>query len=221
MSTANTAIARTVGNSPLVIFIVYTVGKDAEERGYSDWLVKVDNPFFNAIPGVRRYENWVVGEVTAGGPLQWDYFDFQGIESDDALEAVWFNPDLDDFRKEWIRLWGYGRPDPTPILRHAYVMRPIVPISEDAEKPHLVLSAGRGTPPRQADGVFQVESVLAKHFATGGGRGQGWLSPASQGNPLGLDWLALFYGDTPQEATAKVEGLRHPELVRLDARLIA
>ena len=195
--------SRTVGNSPLVIFIVYTVGQDAEKNGYSDWLVKVDNPFFNAIPGVRRYENWIVTDVVAGGPLEWDYFDFQGIDSEENLEAVWFNPDLDGFRKEWIRLWGYGRPDPAPILRHAYLMRPVKPIEPGFEKTNVVITAGKGEPPAQGDGVFKVEGVLSKHFATGGARRDGWLSSARESNPLGLDWLSVSYGETPETADDK------------------
>lgn len=209
---------RTVGNSPLVIFIVYTVGQDAEERGYSDWLVRIDNPFFNAIPCIRRYENWRVTDVQAGGPLEWDYFDFQGIDSEESLESVWFNPDLDAFRTEWIRLWGYGRPDPQPIHRHAYVMRPVVPLKPGVESGFLQMSAGTGEPPSSGDGVFRVERVLSKHFATGGARSDTWVQPASKGNPLGLDWLSLTYSEKPisQADMADKHGT-----TSLTARLIA
>lgn len=212
---------RTVGNSPLVIFIVYTVGPEAEKNGYSDWLVKVDNPFFNAIPGVRRYENWVVTDVVAGRPLEWDYFDFKGIDSEDMLESVWFNPDLDGFRKEWIRLWGYGRQDPPPILRHAYLMRPIKPIRPGLESDNVVITAGKGKPPSHGDGVFEVTGVLSKHFATGGGRGTGWLSSVRENNPLGLDWLSVSYGTTMTSALDKAGTLESQDLTRVAARLIA
>jgi hypothetical protein len=36
--------------------------------------------------------------------------------------------------------------------------------------------------------------VLKKHFATPGARPDDWLTPASAGNPLGLDWLAVSFG---------------------------
>lgn len=185
---------RILADCPAVIFIAYTVGPDAETRGYSDWLVRVDNPFFNAIPGVRCYANWRVGEVLSGGPLDWDYFDFQGIASEDMLESVWFNPDLDGFRREWIRLWGYGRPQPLPVHAHAYLMRPVFHSTRPATG-HLRIVGGRGAPPATGDAVFRVDSVLAKHFSPAATEGADWCRPAGENNPLGLDWLALTYGD--------------------------
>ena len=210
---------RRIANCPLVIFIAYTVGADAEPRGYSDWLVAVDNPFFNTIPGTRCYANWRVGQVLAGGPLDWDYFDFQGLDSESDLERVWFNPDLDAFRAEWLRLWGYGRPKALDVHRHAYVMRPVTPFPTGPVPGHLRITAGVGTPPPGAM-VFRVDGVLRKHFATGGGPADGWHSPASQGNPLGLDWMALTYADDEVAAAAGTPAAPGG-VVDLTARLIA
>lgn len=91
---------RLLENCPAVIFIAYTVPQTAIAGGYADWLVTVDNPFFNAIPGTLHYANWRVEQARAGGPLAWDWFDFQGLAAEDDLEKVWFNPDLDAFRAE-------------------------------------------------------------------------------------------------------------------------
>jgi hypothetical protein len=193
---SQTQTRRTLANCPAVIFIAYTVGADAEPRGYSDWLRRIDNPFFNAIPGVRCYANWRVDTVLSGGPLAWDYFDFQGLAAEDDLERVWFNADLDGFRREWIRLWGYGRPTPLPVHAHAYLMRPTAPLPEPATG-HLRLVAGTGAPPAGVP-VLRVDGVLSKHFAAGAGEGAGrgaWCRPVGGDNPLGLDWMALCYGD--------------------------
>ncbi|MDO9526455.1 MAG: hypothetical protein Q7J57_13120 [Gemmobacter sp.] len=213
------AIPRRISECPVVIFIAYTVGADAEPRGYSDWLVAVDNPFFNTIPGTRCYANWRVGKVLSGGPLDWDYFDFQGLESEADLEKVWFNPDLDAFRAEWLRLWGYGRPKALDVHRHAYVMRPVTPFPTGPVTGHLRITAGTGTPPEGAM-VFRVDGVLRKHFATGGGPTEGWHSPALQGNPLGVDWMALSYGET-EGAVAEAPSVVQNGAVDLTACLIA
>jgi hypothetical protein len=191
---ATPTASRTLANSPTVIFIVYTVSEDAEQRGYSDWLRQVDNPFFNSIPGVRCYANWRVDRVVTGGPLAWDYFDFQGLSSNDDLESVWFNPDLDAFRREWLRLWGYGRPEPLPIHRHAYLMRPVGEAS-GLPTSHARIVAGSSSPPVDGNIVFRVEAVLSKHFVEGNEPRADWCRPANEINPLGLDWLSLSYED--------------------------
>ena len=116
---------RTLASCPQVIFIVYCLGADAEGRGYAPWLREVDMPFFNAIPGVRHYANWRLSGMLEGAPPVWDWFDFQGLSSEDVLEGVWFHPDLDEFRTNWVKLWGYGMTDPPPVLRHAYLMRQV------------------------------------------------------------------------------------------------
>jgi hypothetical protein len=194
--------SRLLSDCPAVIFIAYTVGQDAVERGYCPWLVETDNPFFNAIPGVHHYANWRVEGVDKGGPLSWDWFDFQGLSSESELEQVWFNPDLDAFRKEWIRLWGYGKQEPPPVLRHAYLMRPTRPAT-GVPATTARLCGGRGPAPAGADQVFVVTEVLAKHFAGVGA--QNWKWPAAQGNPLGLDWLALDYAPAAAPAPSHAD----------------
>lgn len=186
---------------PLVIFIAYRVPEDAEPRGYSQWLVDVDMPFFNAIPGTGHYANWRITRHLKGSEPVWDYFDFQGLQTEEDLERVWFNPDLDGFRKNWLALWGYGGGEAPPVLRHAYLMRRIGAATPRLDR-QLTLSGGSGTVPEGAGDVrWQVEGVLHKHFGgAGGGR---WLTPAAEGNPLGLDWLSVSYGrdgGTPQQA---------------------
>ncbi len=183
---------RRLADCPAVLFIAYTPGAGAEARGYEPWLRRVDNPFFNAIPGVHHYANWKIERVLTGSLPPWTHFDFQGLTAADALESVWFNPDLDAFRREWIRLWGYGAGAPPPVQRNAYLMHLDRP---PAGEPRGVarLSGGRGQPPASADLVWRVTETIRKHFATGPD-GAAWRVAAAQDNPLGLDWLALNYG---------------------------
>ncbi len=201
---------RLLADCPAVIFIAYTVGEEAVARGYCPWLVETDNPFFNAIPGVHHYANWRVDEVVKGGPLAWAWFDFQGLVSESDLERVWFNPDLDAFRKEWIRLWGYGKQEPPPVLCHAYLIRPTLRAS-GTPSATARLSGGTGAAPAGADQVFVVTDVLAKHFA-GVGTAR-WKWPAAEGNPLALDWLAVDYSPVAAPVPARAEVVLSTSLV--------
>ena len=201
---------RLLADCPAVIFIAYTVGEEAVERGYCPWLVETDNPFFNGIPGVHHYANWRVDEVEKGGPLSWSWFDFQGLVLESDLERVWFNPDLDNFRKEWIRLWGYGKQPPPPVLRHAYLMRPATP-AKGRPSTTARLSGGRGAAPSGSDQVFVVTDVLLKHFA--GTSSTRWKWPASEGNALGLDWLAVDYSPVATPAPDGAEVVLSTSLV--------
>jgi len=209
------ATPRLIEDSPAVLFIVYTPGADAEARGYEPWLISIDNPFFNAIPGVLHYANWKIERELRGGPLQYSHFDFQGLAAETDLERVWFNPDLDAFRTEWIRLWGYGRPTPTPVQANAYLMRPVVPASGTPQN-YALITAGSGAPPAGADITWRVDETIRKHFATG--RTANWRIPAQTENLLGLDWVAVRYGETMQAlADTYTEG---QETVAFIARLI-
>jgi hypothetical protein len=190
--------ARTLEGCPLVIFIAYTIGAEAEANGYADWLRRVDMPFFNAIPGTRHYANWRLVELLSDPPPAWDWFDFQGLAEEGDLERVWFNPDLDDFRANWLRLWGYGSDAPPPVLRHSYLMRPVGPRRPADGAVTATLSGGTGALPAQgsADLLFRVDGTLHKHF---GGRDDSrpWLTPAARFNPLGLDWIGIGWGAPP------------------------
>lgn len=187
--------ARRLDDCPLVIFIAYSVGAEAEAGGYVDWLRRVDMPFFNAIPGTRHYANWRLTEILKGEAPAWDWFDFQGLDSAGDLERMWFHPDLDAFRTNWIKLWGYGAAAPPPVLRHAYTMRPVGPARPGGGARVATLSGGAGACPASgtADLLFAVEGTLHKHF---GGRDENrpWLTPAADFNPLELSWIAVSWG---------------------------
>ncbi|MBN8872151.1 MAG: hypothetical protein J0H67_04890 [Rhodospirillales bacterium] len=184
---------RRLEDCPSVIYIVYTPGPEAEAKGYEPWLRSVDNPFFNAIPGVHHYANWKLERVLDGAPLPYDYLDFQGLVGHEDLERVWFNKDLDGFRTEWVRLWGYGTGKPAPIQANAYLMKPV---QEPAgtPTPYARISGGTGATPTGHDLAWRFEETIRKHFSMGPAAGA-WHVPISQDNPLGLDWLVLDYGE--------------------------
>lgn len=91
--------------SQVMSLLTYTPRADSAVRGYEDWLRAVDNPFFNGIPGIARYENWKV-HSTILGSFPFTYFDLMYIESREAIQQVWTNPDLLEFAADWTRQWG-------------------------------------------------------------------------------------------------------------------
>lgn len=234
--------ARSLGACPEVIFIVYCLPADAEGRGYADWLRGIDMPFFNAIPGVRHYANWRVSEILRGEPPIWDWFDFQGLSDATALESVWFNPDLDEFRTNWVKLWGYGHSDPPPVLRHAYMMELISADPPGTPWTEALLAGGNGEPPtawmagmhsgtarsplpaaanagQNPPGfIWRVHTTLHKHF-TGRDPSRPWQTPSRQFNPLGLDWICCLpaQAEPPHEANfvARVNVVAAPDQVGL------
>lgn len=60
--------------SDAMVFLPYTPRADADARGYDDWLREVDNPFFNAVPGIVHYSNWKV--VGLAKTAAFSHFDF-------------------------------------------------------------------------------------------------------------------------------------------------
>jgi hypothetical protein len=183
--------ARRLAASPAVLYIVYTPGAEAEAKGYEPWLKAVDNPFFNAIPGIHHYANWKLERELTGAP-PYGYFDLLGLEAD--LERVWFTPDLNQFRAEWVRLWGYGLAKPRTIQANAYLMRPVSRSDRPAIRFARVIG-GTGEPPTGVDIAWRVAETIRKHYAAGPDGGP-WRVNSDQDNPLGLDWLAMTYGDS-------------------------
>ena len=96
--------------SQVMCLLTYTPRADSASRGYEDWLRAVDNPFFNAIPGIVRYENWKV-HTPVLNTLPFAYFDLMYIHGREGIDKVWGNQELLEFAREWTRLWGIV-PDP-------------------------------------------------------------------------------------------------------------
>jgi hypothetical protein len=59
--------------------------------------------------------------------------------------------------------------------------------------------------------VFVVTDVLSKHFA--GTASTRWKWPVSEGNPLGLDWLAVDYSAVASSVPDKADLVLSTSLV--------
>jgi hypothetical protein len=142
-----------------MIFLTYRIRDGADADGYDDWLRSIDNPFFNAIPGIKCYTNWKVHGSPS--PLPFTHFDFLEIDDVNQLESLWFNPELNTFRIEWVRLWGRDVPDPNNAL--CYLCES--DSSRAAPQANLVLepAPGRG----ETNGAWTTRELLHKHYAMG------------------------------------------------------
>jgi len=164
-----------------MIFIVYNTNDDAVARGYEPWLRETDCPFFNTVPGIAHYANW-----KTVGPAPFAYFDFMVLTDPARLQDVWFNADMNAFRTEWVRLWGYGE-KPLPMHNYSHVVtarRTALDLGRDTGW----LSMGKGEPPAGIDTVFVVEGSLARHYA---GADEAWYADAGVRSPLGYDWVGF------------------------------
>lgn len=101
-----------------MILLSYTLRPGVDTEEYEAWLRKVDNPFFNGVPGIARYTNWKI--TAAATPVPFTHFDFMGVDSVDAAADVWQSQDVKDFTAEWRRLWGMG-PEATDLSVNAHV----------------------------------------------------------------------------------------------------
>jgi hypothetical protein len=180
----------------LAVFLTYTLPADALARGYEPWLREVDNPFFNAIPGVGRYENWrIVRQQTP--TLGYTHFDLMFVASVEALRQGWFDPRLDSFRTGWIAKWGYGTAAPAPVNTFAYLMRRIGPPAARCTG-RLVLRGGDVAlaPGDGARESWAVEQAVRKHYSIGPApAGESWLTPIADHPGPGFRWLSLAYVD--------------------------
>ncbi|QGN53977.1 hypothetical protein [Novosphingobium sp. Gsoil 351] len=93
-----------------VLLLTYTPRSDVDLDAYHSWLREVDNPFFNGRPAVHRYVNYrVTGAVL--GSERFTHFDLLEIEGSGGAGAVFGDPEIARFARDWVRLWG-ADPDP-------------------------------------------------------------------------------------------------------------
>jgi hypothetical protein len=178
------------------IFLTYTLPVDAIARGYEPWLRDVDNPFFNAIPGVGRYENWRIARQQTPS-LGYTHFDFMFVAGEDALRRAWFDARLDAFRTGWIAKWGYGAAAPAPVNTFAYLMRRSgAPAARRTDR--LVLRGGDAAlaPGDGSRETWMVETAVRKHYAIGAApAGESWLVDIERHPGPGFRWLSVAYVD--------------------------
>lgn len=171
------------------ILLTYRPPPDITARGYEPWLREHDNPFFNAIPGIRRYENWKI-EQAVGAP-GFTHFDFLELDETD-LERVWFNAGLTRFRKGWVKRWGYGGDGeaPSALNSYGYVMRAVR--QPRLRHSRIVLSGWRTQAPRDVMDTWTMQSILRKHYAIGPAPvGTPWRQPAASARWLDFQSIGV------------------------------
>lgn len=197
-------------SSNWMIFITYRIRDGADDDGYDDWLRRIDNPFFNAIPGVKRYTNWKVHDSRR--PLPFTHFDFLEIDDVEELETVWFNPDLNAFRAEWVRLWGRGVPDPDNA--HCCLCEADASTAPTA---NLVVFPGADGAPADAT-PWTTRELLHKHYALG--PSDTWRTTDIGARAAQFARFAVQFTTAPQDAAAIAKTA--PEAARaFSASLIA
>jgi hypothetical protein len=183
-----------------MIFLSYTLPESAIPNGYIPWLKEVDNPFFNAIPGMGLYENWR-NVVMRPADLPFQHFDFLHPVTADDLERVWFNKSLDDFRMGWIRKWGYGKTGtmPNPATAHGWISRRE---SDPAPRRHPWCVIAGDAPASAGGERWRIVEAARKHYAIGfAPPGENWRQPLRPGQGPGFTTFAVHYA--PDEAQAR------------------
>lgn len=143
------------------IFLTYSHRPHFDEKNYETFLLEHDNPFFNGIAGIARYENWkLVPPFPAG--LGFDYFDLIYLDGTRTLEDVWFDPELTAFRRNWVQLWGYSSNPPPVVNGQGYVLEgsAIPPLDATGRVVLGFLPAGE----RRTD-EWRIKAAMPKHYA--------------------------------------------------------
>ncbi len=177
-----------------MVLLTYTPGPAATPALYEPWLRSEDNPTFNAIPGVADYSNWKI-VAPSDGSLPWTHFDLMQLTDPAQVEPVWFNADLDRFRKGWVARWGYGRSGPSPVNGHGHLC--VTEGPRAARRRWAVLELLDGTATGAGSERWTVVAALRKHYALGlAPAGESWRRPAAGFNPLGCAALGLAFHDS-------------------------
>ncbi len=105
------------------LILTYSPREGAAAAGYEEWLRRVDNPFFNSVPGIVRYTNWKIIERT--GDIPYGYFDVLGLQDAASFEAVWLSDEVRAFTAGWRDKWGADPGTDSAINSHVYLCRRI------------------------------------------------------------------------------------------------
>lgn len=89
--------------SSQMIVLTYVIRGGSDKRGYNPWLRQIDNPFFNSVPSIDRYENW---KLVSNEGVTWTHFDLLHPAKGVAPQEVFQDPVVTEFAANWSRLWG-------------------------------------------------------------------------------------------------------------------
>ena len=183
------------GQNPPYETVVFLTYNGTADPGYANWLRSTDNPFFNSRPGIVNYSNWQIIEAK-GASLPFSHFDLVGIEGIEALETVWFDPEMDKFRRDWVSRWGYTSTGAffshkEQINQYGYLANRTS--GQRGVKGEYLRLLGGNLEIEGSDGEkWQVKEVLRKQWAIGPPTtGEQWRTKAEQNNPLSFGGFAL------------------------------
>ncbi len=111
------------------LVLTYSPRDGAEDEGYADWIRRVDNPFFNAVPGIVRYTNWRI--IESGGEVPYGYFDILGLQNLESFERVWLSGEVRAFTAEWRDKWGAAPGTDSDLNSHVYLCERVSARSAD------------------------------------------------------------------------------------------
>ncbi len=146
-----------------MILITYRIRQGAEADGYDEWLRTVDNPFFNSFKAISHYTNWKV--VASASSIQFSHVDFLVLDHVEDLEMLWFDPDLNTFRKKWGEMWGVTPPDRVNSNCHLCV-------EEEGgagvpKKNHVLFLPAPASPVPDGASLWSVRELVRKHYVVG------------------------------------------------------
>jgi hypothetical protein len=180
-----------------MVFLTYTLRLGSEEAGYDDWLREFDNPTFNKTPGVVRYQNWKIAEGHGAG-LAFTHFDLLQIDGHEALEKVWFDEPLDEFRKVWVEKWGnFSTVGPARVNTVGYLSSR-TGRSGRPRTSYLVFAGGeaKAATPDSGFDTWQLDELVRKDWALGPAEpGESLRMPLSAGHELGFEHFHLKFVD--------------------------
>lgn len=102
---AETQTGETGSDPDFMVLLIYTPRADAESRGYSKWLQDVDNPFFNSVPEIHHYTNWILTNGLSR-LFPYTYFDFMVCKGRTAFDRAWMREEVLAFAGGWTKEWG-------------------------------------------------------------------------------------------------------------------
>jgi hypothetical protein len=99
------------GRTGCMALLLYGIRAGSDPDEYAAFLREEDNPFFNRVEGISRYENWLARDGDVGG---WRYVDFIYAAGPDELNAALGDPELQAFQAGWLDRWSLvpGAEDP-------------------------------------------------------------------------------------------------------------
>ena len=88
-----------------MLLLTYNLGDHVDHQEYEQWLREVDNPFFNKVPGVKRYANWkVLGEKL--GTVAFTHYDLLELDDLDAWERGLRESKATEICPGWTKRWS-------------------------------------------------------------------------------------------------------------------